>query len=1259
MNLLLIGYTWGSELVKAFKKLYPEGKLTLIYPHELDEELFAEEKLKELFLEAHGVVIDLRGGGKAEEIVYKNFSQGVFKDKIIITFLGSPRLFSLAQLGKFSMKKIFEKREAFQGFSEPISVWERIKRFQKLVQFLGKTLPFGVFKDAKNYVDALKYLSFPCEENYINFLKLLGSYWGYEFKEIKPPKEFPEYGIYHPNLGIFTNLDEYLNKLNVNDSNSITKIGTLFHGGIHFQQNLFLVKAICEKFSEFLLIPVYCNGIHNIQAIREFFFHKEKPFISSIIRLLWFRLNGGPFGGDPNLTYEVLKELNVPVFSPVVMYRREIEKWQESDYGLSMIEVVGAVIWPEMDGSIEPIPVAGLTELEKEGIKIKEVFPIEERLNKIKQRITSWINLKNKKNSEKRIAFIIYNYPPGEENLGKAAYLDVFKSVENLLKILKEKGYKVENLPEDLAKLFEELCITNSGKWFTNEALAKNCPRFQLKDWCSYLEKLPSRAYKELIESWGEAPGNVMVYKDSILIPCVEFGNVLVGVQPSRAPIDWEEAKKLAHDKTKPPHHQYVAFYKWLEEVLKADAIIHVGTHGLAEFTKGKEVGMSENCFPDILIGKVPHLYFYHVLNTSEATIAKRRLYGMLISYNSPPYTTSDLYEDYALLEEYLNEYEEAKDKDIPRANLIKAKIEELSKKLNLIGSEIEELHDELYRLKRSIIPKGLHVLGERYTKEEICDFMTLFLRFDREGCKSLNRILAEAMGYDYDKLLKDRKKFVKILDEIDRKAKEIIKSFLDRGNFLENLVVNARFKEELRKTLEYGKKIAEKFADNYLEIENFLKGLEVGYIDPSVGGDIIRTPDALPTGRNLYQFDPNKIPTEGAYLRGIQIAENTLRTYLKATGIYPESVGIILWGFETTQTQGETIGQILHYLGVKIERKYGSWYPELEIIPLEELGRPRIDCHIHICGFFREMFPNVMLLLDKAFNLVSELSEPKELNFVRKHSLQNLQILEEKKEFKQLDREKLKKIAFGRIFGPPPSEYGTRMLKLVEDSIWEKEEDLAEAFMQSMNYLYAENIHGLKVDLIYKENLKKIDLVSQVRSSHDYEFSDLDHYYEFFGGLSKSVEVEKGKKPLMLVSDTTQEVILTETVDRAIEHGLRTRLLNPKWIKEMLKHRVHGAQKIADIVENTLGWSATTGMIKNWIWEEIADRFCFNDEMRKQLVENNKLAALEVFQKLFEAYIRGYWQTKEERIEHLKKLILELEGIIEESAGGFDNERI
>jgi len=631
--------------------------------------------------------------------------------------------------------------------------------------------------------------------------------------------------------------------------------------------------------------------------------------------------------------------------------------------------------------------------------------------------------------------------------------------------------------------------------------------------------------------------------------------------------------------------------------------------------------------------------------------IAKRRSYATIINHMSPPYTHSGLYEGFTELEELIKEYHEAILQDPIRAKRVHSQIMEKAKEFNIEFIDIDEIYDELFTIKRSIIPRGLHILGEKYTEEELVEFVSFILRYDRGEIKSLNRILAESKGIDYDYAIKhpnekhDGRSYAQVLSEIEEEAKRVVRlSFNSLETALKSTELKGRLAKDLEETLAYGHQVASNLEKSD-ELGSLISALDGNYVFPNLGGDPIRTPEVLPTGCNTYQFDPRLIPSDAAYQRGVEIAENTLKQYYEKNGRYPESVAVVLWGFETTKTRGETVGQILGYLGVKVVRDRSIWFPKLKLIPLKELGRPRIDVVVNICGFFRDMFPETMKLLNEAFNMVASLDESENRNYVKKHSDELFRDLVE--EFQ--DEKTAKRLSNARIFGPRSGEYGTRLTRLIETSNWESEEQVAEAYISSMNNVYAENVHGRQVDRIYRSVLQNVELVSQVRDTHEYEVTDLDHYYEFFGGLSKAVETVKGEKPEMLISDTTREVIRTETVDRAIQRGVRTRLLNPKWIDGMLKHDYHGGQKIADRVEYLLGLAATTNRVDNWIWSRVAENYVFNEEMRKKLQENNKWALHEIIGRLLEASQRGYWQATQEELDKLRQLYLEVEGELEE----------
>ncbi|MDH7597323.1 MAG: magnesium chelatase subunit H [Methanothrix sp.] len=1236
MKITCVSTVHSSALVSAARKIKEVYaiplELRVYYPEQLDfcadPESFSDD-----LMSSDAVLVDIRGSGRAEEIVYDTLKNA----ENIVVNLVSPvgRLMSITRLGSFRGSSVAERLRAGE-VRDPEELWGKIKRIQGIVETAGRVAPLGPVRDAGNYIKIAKYWRYGGPENLKNLLiLLLREYLGCDLPRAADPVPFPEYGIYH--RGIFLDSQEAL--LPHLDPERAS-IGVLFYGNMHFDQCLPVLEALNEVLGDANIIPVFSDGIHNLRAIRSFFL-RDGPVIDAMINLTWFRINGGPLGGDPELTKKLLKELDVPVFAPVSMYQSCIDDWERSEAGLSPTESIMAVIWPELDGCVEPIPCCGIRSFKVDNMEVREVAAIDDRISRIASRIRSWIRLRREQNARKRIALIIYNYPPGEENLGRASYLDVFASLKRLLHAMRDAGYTLSVPDRELDALFCGMAAVNTGKWLHAETALKGCPSMSLEEYLQVFKSLPEDLQRDIVEFWGEPPGDVMVSHGRILIPGLDLGNIFIGVQPSRPPLSNKDLREAAHDKTKPPHHQYIAFYHWLQRIWRADAVVHVGTHGLAEFMKGKELALSSRCYPDMLIGDMPNLYFYHVVNTSEVVIAKRRLYATTISYNSPPYTDADLYESYVDLEGLIDEHSEAVTYDPGRAERLRERILESAGRLNIRAKSIDEIQDVLYEMKRRIIPKGLHVLGERYSDEDLKNFLQMLLRYDRDGVRSLNSIVAEALGMDYRELLKNRSREI---NEIDRICSEIINAAMKGSGERYPVEIRGHLNSELKKTLRYGLETVRRYSENHTEIENFLRGLDCRFIEPSVGGDIIRSPHALPTGRNLVQFDPTRVPTPDAIKRGEEIAENTIQACMDRTGSYPNMVGVILWGFETTKTGGETIGQILSYLGVRLERDPGSMAFRLVPFTLDELGRPRVDCLVNICGFFRDMFPNVVQLLDRAFALVSSLDEPLDLNYVRKHTLENMSILLQK----GIDERQARVLAKGRIFGPRAGEYGTRMLPLIEDSVWRTEEELAEVYASSMSHIYTEGVHAQQHPDLYRSNISRVDLVSQIRDSHDWEFVDLDHYFEFFGGLSSAIRSVRGREPVMLVSDTTGEIIRTEDIRSAVEMGVRTRLLNPRWIDGMLAHRFHGAQQIADRIENMLGLAATTHSVESWIWSSIAERYIFDEIMRKRLLENNQYAAVKIGEWLMEAYRRGYWNANDDEMERLRRICLEMEGEIE-----------
>jgi len=1213
-----------SQFFRAVEEVSREADVELdakvFYTHELDiADESALNEFREAVRKADMILIDVRNPA------YRFLKElpdllGKSKARVVVPLVGgSPLLMSLLRLGSASGDRF---RGIEYDFDTPYLDMSRVWRVMDIVKTAGNMLPIGSLKDWRNYTFLAEYWAYHGLTNLKNMLKLLLKEY-FSIKDLRyegPAIEIRELAIYDPRFGFFSSLEDYIK---VSDSDfSRPTVAILLYSGMHFEQNRVVADELFRKLRELGINAIMITGgsaktlSKQLEALRKFCFLHEKPYVDALVNLQWFQINGGPYGGPPEPTWSLLKNIDAPLFNGLIMYMREVSKWEKDSRGISPLETLTAVALPEIDGAIEPIPIAGL----EEG-RAKEINVIGDRVAKRVARIGNYIKLRRTENSRKRVALVIYNYPPGEHNVGSAAYLDVFSSLEAILRKLREEGYLVEHADKERLRELVGRFLTNSPRTFEypDDAISMS-----MEEYVQYFDSLPQDLREAVVKVWGPPPGTINVMGDRIAIPGIVLGNVFIGVQPSRGV--HEEQDKLYHSKDLPPHHQYLAFYYWIEGIFKADVIVHLGTHGTLEFMPGKEVGLSKLCWPDVLIGNIPHVYVYHTTNPSEMTIAKRRGYAYAITHATPPFMEAGLYEEYTELEELIREFMETEDGE--RRGIVEGMIREKCEKLHLELTSPEELQDRLFELKRSIAPKGLHVLGSKWSAEETIEYLTFVLRYDRD-VKSLHRILAEARGLDYDKLLERPSAYIKerrafeVLEEVEREAKALIERVVC-GESVEELVKEypSRLRSDLVETLKYAHDLYIRVISSD-ELGSLVKVLRGEYVQPRVAGDPIRTPEIFPTGGHGYAFDPRLIPSKAAYLKGVKIAEEILKAYKEQQGRYPESIGVVLWGFETAGTRGETIGQILHLLGVRLVRKHGPWSWDLEVIPLEELKRPRIDVVVTICGIFRDMFPHLITMIDRAVRLVVSLEEPPELNFVRKHHLEL--------------SNKLGGNAFIRIFGPKDGAYATRLTEFIETSAWKSEEELAETYVADMGYGYGEGIEAMPARELLRELLFRVDAVTQVRYAHEYEITDLDHYYEFFGGMLNAVR-RTGKSVEGMWVDTTGERIRYRSSAEAIDHAMRTRILNPKWIDGMLAHGYDGAREIAKRIEYVLGLAATTGEVPSWMFDEIAKRYILDERVRERILRENRWAYYEILKRLYEAHKRGYWVAEEDVLEKIRE---------------------
>ncbi|MGC9517905.1 MAG: cobaltochelatase subunit CobN [Methanomicrobiales archaeon] len=912
------------------------------------------------------------------------------------------------------------------------------------------------------------------------------------------------------------------------------------------------------------VILAFASSAGRVNCVNNYFTDGSNARISALIACFGFNI----VYGKPEESLEVYKSLNVPVFAPI--YAADLQAWENSSNSMDN-SVYWQVAQPEMEGRIEPIFIGGVVDLEKDpetGITIKQYTPLPDRIERISERVYNWIQLSQLPNQDKKLALLYYNIGGGKDGVN-ASYLNVIDSISEILIALRINGYDV---PEYTRDEIEDLILNagnNVGTWAPGElekVLQAGALTIPVSDYILWFNSLPEELKQEVINEWGPAPGNVMVYGDQIVIPGIMLGNLFLGPQPMRG---WgENPEEIRHSTTLPPHHQYIAFYMWLQNQFMANAVIHLGTHGTLEWLPGRSVGLGGDDWPDVLLGNIPNIYPYIVENPGEGTQAKRRGYAVIIDHNIPPMICSGLYGDLANLNDLINSYETTTDKQ--RKAVLQAEIIDLIIQLNLdqqlyldlVNTPFDDVLDvtehSLEDIAETLMPYGLHTFG---------------VPLDGE--------LLDAM--------------------------------------IESIV---SFNPEERDNQAYRESLREKLIQNY-EIGNLLLALSGEFVPADLAGSPIRKPDVLPTGMNFYSFDPRTAPDTAAWKIGKQMADDLLTTFFAENGHYPEQVGVVLWSIETMRTNGQTIAMILRLMGAEPDWKSGR-FNGIKVTPLSELNRPRVDVLVTISGLFRDTFSYSIEMLDDAFRQIMALDETDEENYLKKHYQNDLNTYLAS----GMTQEDAKLLAGARIYGPCQEAYGTGVSSLVPNTTgWDDQSDLVDTYLSKMSYIYGRNTYAVKNLNSFTNQLSNVEATVQIRDG-TYATLDNDDVYQYLGGLSMAVNAVSDRDVSIYIANTRLNPRI-EAFDSFLATELRTRIYNPKWIEGMLNEGFSGANEISSEIGHLFGWSAVTpDSVKDWMWQEVAETYVFNDEIRNQFIAANPHAFKSTVAWMLEAIHRNMWNA-------------------------------
>lgn len=1121
-----------------------------------------------------------------------------------------------------------------------------------------------------------EYSMFGGEENYYNLWRYVDKCITSEEKNIEEPKPMHWCGIYHPKADKeYSNLYEYSNDFI--QSGKIT-IGILFHrdewvwGDLEYQTELIKRIENCGM----NVICVFSNGLPDsalkipslTQVFERYFTKNGCPAIDVLINTTKFSMTS-----SNSMTLDYLRHWNIPVLEAYTIMT-EYKSWKESFEGMNAMEVSISIALPEFDGVIHGVPVASKKILDNGDIRYK---PIYERIDRIVSKAKKWSELRRKENSNKKIAIIFHNYPPKNSNIGSAVGLDSIESVRLLLAAMQERGYKVNNIPENGKEFINQLTAnaTNDRTLLTDKQISE-AQKLTKEQYLRFFDTMSDKVKKHMEDNWGKAPGEVMEYDGNILVPGTLNGNVFITVQPPRG--FGEDPDKIYHDPFTAPTHQYLAFYYWLREIWSADAVAHIGTHGSLEWLPGKNAGLSCECYPDLALGDLPNIYPYLITITGEGIQAKRRGSACLIEYLPAPQAQAGVYDELDELEKIMDEYvhfQLTQPDNLPKLEeLVKEKVQQANLQNEVMYDEtkpfseyVMALHNYITDLKNMQVHTGLHILGKAPEDEQLIDYLYLLTRLDNGNIPSLNQAVASIYGFDYEFLLNNSSliyeplniTYGKLIDKISSQCKEIIELLkLNNFNFandniIEEIVwlkdIKLEAKEKIKIVCRY---ICQTVYTNLVltsqEMDNMLRGFEGEYIEPGPSGaPSSGGADLLPTGRNFYGIDPRTLPTPAAWEIGKTLGDQVISRFIDEEGCYPESIGIVLWSGSNMRSHGQCIAEFLYLLGVKPVWQKGSMRViGLDVIPLIELKRPRIDVTARISGLFRDSMPSAMNLLDKAVLLVSELEEDCEQNYVRKHIMEDSAELEKD----GLTKEEAWRQAAYRIFGDQQGTYGAGISNLLESKNWDTIDDLADVYVRWGAHAYGGKTKGMFLPQMFRKRMGSLDITIKNDDNHETNMLSSDDYNAYHGGMIAAVRSIKGSAPKSYCGDSTDKSnVKMYSVQEQAKRIFRSEAINPKFIEGMMKHGYKGAADMANYIAHSFQWDATSAVMDDWMYEKYAEKYAFDPKVQEWLRDVNPWALRRMAEILLEADKRGLWKSKPETKVELQKIYLSVEGELEE----------
>ncbi len=1161
-------------------------------------------------------------------------------------------------LKRFSAKRndetidaFWEAREGFLGMQKMVGAAPLMAKLMKKPVFKSLVM-IGYWnnRSVKNVANMFLYLM----KHFMN-----GAYAG----DVELPEKVENEGIYHPaHAGLFPTSEAYLAWYepwfaSTYGKKAWDRIGFITH-------DLFLVDwnhpvldaAIAEWEGRGVGVICSMTAVFNAHIVSRghLLTKKNEPLVGAVYHNVPLYLAGSMFAGAPEASIELIRDLGNPrvYTSPVnaAMSRAELAV---SKFGVASLEYIGNVVTPETEG-IQPMPPICSREA---GEEISALEPIPDRVALLGDVTTRWLRLRHLKNSEKKIACFVYNFPPGPGNVGVAYFLDVAGSLRSMLLALRDAGYNVGEVDATDGEVSQKLRDMYAGYLNVGAVSAG-----EIREWA---HALPAKFEALFYDVWGQP-------QSTIPIKGLRYGNVLVLLQDMQG----MEDLSVIHDKQAPPSPWLLASYRYATRRFNADAMVHVGTHGLVEWSRGKEWCPASGDYPEFLVDGCPHAYIFNILDPVEASIARRRSYATILSHLCPPLRVVEGSEDLRNLHRLVHEYYNTQSDNLEKRTDLQEEIAEI---VNRTGLRIEapggasreyvaKVHDELVSLEGEFAPTGQHVFGRNLSEQDRLDTFHACLEY---ADVDLYRLLANCYAFDYDKLTREPNARTSgtynhdILDALREAGRALLSSEVLRpgGGGVDG---RARLRQQAMLGILRARPIAgQALGKSPYEIEQLgayvdrarvlfhelgrvgdaeragLLGVLAGtYLEPSLGGEIVGDWNVLPTGRNMASTDVRMLPREAAQRKGKRTVVQILEAAVAERGHYPAAVGVVLWGSEVLESEGVGIAQALDLMGARVAKDRFNRSERAELISLDELGRPRIDILANTSTVFKNTFPGAVRLIHEAAQLAATADEPIEWNYVKKHSDELIA--------QGIDPQ----LARARCFGMGEDAFMGQVGMMLDTGRFNDFNDIGAAWISDNSNAYIPEFAQIRIRPapgVQRYLVEKVEVIQQpliqMASGGPVKEDMFASFTSAFGAAKRSLGAED---TMIVVSDLTKREPRVRNFRNVVVNGVLTRFHSKAWRDRMLEHGYSGVMEFGDIFKAMRSTEAALGnTITPELWKRTVE---VTLEDWQRIADANPHKTRELGETLLDTRRRGMWEDAELE-QQLKTKLNELDGDVEIAA--------